>query len=359
MQTRREMLRRCVGALAVSPPYLDRRESRVAPGSSGEAPADPDREISIGYFGPRDSLWRAACAGFDQVNREGGYCGKPFRLVQKWTADPWKAGGKLVVEMAYIDRVLAIVGSIDATSTHVAEQVAVKARVPLIDAVSTDRTTNAAMVPWMFSCQPPDDAVAAAVGARLLAELDGRGFTLVSATSHDERILAQEFARFFARHKVAPERHVEFTPGQPPEFEAPVAVVAASPSDGAAIARQLRGALVYGGASFGRREFLREAGAAAEGVRYPVMGVPVRNMDYAEAQSYDAARMLAAAVERGGPSRENIRAALEEISPWPGRGGEVRWNALNRNARPVACGVLHPGNEWESSVIKESRESWN
>jgi ABC-type branched-subunit amino acid transport system substrate-binding protein len=248
---------------------------------------------------------------------------------------------------------------VDAASTHVAEQVAVKARVPLVDAVSTDRTVNAAMVPWMFSCQPADESIAAAVGARVLEESGSAPFTLVSATSHDERMLAREVLRYFAGRKVAPQRHVEFAPGQPPEVDAAAVVLAAGATDGAHIARQLRGARIYGGASFGRRQFLREAGEAADGVRYAALGPAVCGMDYAEAQSRDAACMVAAAIRRAGLSREAVRKALEEISPWQGRGGEVRWNALNRNARPVACAVLGRSNEWESSVIKESETTWN
>jgi branched-chain amino acid transport system substrate-binding protein len=90
----------------------------------------------------------------EEVNKDGGYNGRPFRLVPKWSDSPWTAGGRMVVEMAYNDRVWAIVGSIDGVATHVAEQVITKALLPLIDPGSTDRTVNAAMVPWMFSCLP-------------------------------------------------------------------------------------------------------------------------------------------------------------------------------------------------------------
>ena len=76
----------------------------------------------------------------------------------------------MVVEMAYNDRVWAIIGSIDGVATHVAEQVVTKALLPLIDPGSTDRTVNAAMVPWMFSCLPGDPAIADALAPQLAAE---------------------------------------------------------------------------------------------------------------------------------------------------------------------------------------------
>ena len=55
-----------------------------------------------------------------------------------------------------LDSVWAILGGIDGPSTHIAEQVTTKAWLPLLCAVSSDRTANAAVVPWMFSLLPGD-----------------------------------------------------------------------------------------------------------------------------------------------------------------------------------------------------------
>ncbi len=58
------------------------------------ASASEVREVRIGYFGPGDvqdpiagGMWRAAQAAISDANRQGGYHGKPFRLVPVWSKD--------------------------------------------------------------------------------------------------------------------------------------------------------------------------------------------------------------------------------------------------------------------------------
>jgi hypothetical protein len=108
----------------------------VGPGREERSPANI-KEVLIGYFGPR-------------------YKGLPFRLVAGWSDNPWSSGVSKVVRMAYMDRVWAVIGGIDGPSTHLAEQVAAKARLTLLSPASTDKTVNLANVPWMFSCLPGD-----------------------------------------------------------------------------------------------------------------------------------------------------------------------------------------------------------
>ena len=91
----------------------------------------------------------------EEANAEGGYKETPFRLKPGWSENPWASGVSSVVRMAYLERVWAIIGSIDGSTTHLAEQVVAKARVTQIDPASTDRSVNMANVPWVFSCLPP------------------------------------------------------------------------------------------------------------------------------------------------------------------------------------------------------------
>lgn len=353
MQSRRDILRSlCAAAAPLPPPYHDRRAERVA---HADAPEQPfaGGDVPIGYFGPADDVYSAVQRVFDEANRGGGWQGKPFRLVQKWTDDPWRAGGRLVIEMAYVDSVRAVIGPADSAAVHVAAQVAVKARIPLLDPLCTDRTVNAAMSPWTFSCLPADPEIAAALAGRLAEECGAQPFTLVSSTGHGDRLLARELLRAFAALKRAPLRHVEFKPGSPPQLEGSLFLIAGSASDSAAMVAGNPRARFYGGPAAGRREFLRRC-PSAHGVRYPVLAQPGCGADYAVAQSADAARLLLAAIGRAGVSRVAIRQALVDLSPWRGPAGEIRWNALNRNTRPVSTAALDLSGEWEMSVIKES-----
>ncbi len=149
------------------------RSTHAGPGRDRAAPEGLS-EVRIGYFGPDDpdhpdagDLWCAAQMAIEEANQDGGFQGKPFRLVARWSADPWTGGATKVTQLVYEDQVWAIVGGVDGPSTHVAVQVATKAWLPILCASTTDRTSNSAIVPWMFSLLPGDQLVAPSLAAEL------------------------------------------------------------------------------------------------------------------------------------------------------------------------------------------------
>ena len=266
-----------------------------------------------------------------------------------------------MVELAYVDNVWAVVGAVDAISAHVAEQVIAKVRVPMLEPASTDRTVNAAMVPWMFSCLPGDPAIAEALAPSLAAESGAKGPFLLASSGHDERRAADEFRHWFAARQPGIQKVVEFEPGTPnlteavePAIGAEAVLVLAGIAESAAIVRILRErsprTVIYMGPLAARASFRTLAGAASEGIRCPRLTAEsaaaveiVTGKDYAALQSYDAVRMVAAAIRTGGLNRVRICGALARLSPWQGTAGEIRWSTLNRNSRPVAAGVIRGG----------------
>jgi len=337
-----------------------------------------DRKIRIGYFGPDDpdhpvggAIWKGTKLAIEESNASGGYRGMPFRLVQNWDENPWSGGAAGVARMVYQERVWAVIGGIDGTSTHLAEQVVAKARLVLIDPASTDRSVNSASVPWVFSCLPADRALMAAVGGALLASPGRESFILASATDHDSRIMAEEFLSFVHRKHSGPRRHIEFLSGsyRIPELarqlaasEVKAVVVLADASDSASLVRELRAAdgeaAIFGGPSMGRRTFLERAHPAAEGVLLPLtlqesdLAAEFRKKfgarwnvapDYAAFHAYDSTRLLIAAIRRAGLDRAQIRAALAELSPWTGASGTIRWDEIGRNARRARLGTVRNG----------------
>ena len=355
---------------AASAPYLDRTKRQMVYEGPGDDEPDPTglKEVRIGYFGPPDashieggSFWQGASRAIDEANRDGGYHGLPFRLVAKWSESPWKAGGRMMVELAYVDRVWAAIGSIDGISTHIAEQVIAKVQLSLVDPGSTDRSVNAAMVPWMFSCLPNDQAIARALCPQLAREAGDAGPVLLVSTSHDERHMAEEFRHWFAERKPGIADLLEFQPGDD-HLESVVrqaigarAVLAlGGVADTARAVKLLRAesprTVVYGGASAAKGSFLAVAGEAAEGVRCPLLAAPAppewtpgSGRDYAALASYDAARMVVGSIRTGGLNRFRICRALAKMTPWQGAAGEVRWSALNRNSRPAAVAMVRGG----------------
>ena len=349
----------------------------AAGGEEERAPPDV-REVRIGYFGPSDpahavggDMWRAARMAVEEANARGGFRGKPFRLVSHWSKEPWGTGIARVVRMAYTDRVWAILGGIDGPSTHLAEQVVAKARLVLISPGSTDRSVNLAHVPWMFSCLPGDPILAGALAAEISARVGKEPFILVSTDDHDAHLFATELMKCFTGRRMVPRHHfvcrkaardVNDLVTQIVHSKPAAVVMVAGASDSVRLVTSIRGkgyaGILFGGPSLGRRHFLRIAGAAAEGVVFPLLYSPRRTSskfvgtfehrfgcapDYAAAHTYDAVRLLVEAIREAGLDRTRIRDAVRKLSPWTGVTGTVQWDALGGNVRPVSLATIRDG----------------
>jgi ABC-type branched-subunit amino acid transport system substrate-binding protein len=359
-------------------PYLDRRAEPLAvpgPGREDLAPKGV-AEIRIGWFGPSDEadaaggdFWLGALLAQEEINTEGGVSGIPVRLVPGWAESPWAGGVSRVVRMVYEDEVWAILGSIDGSATHLAEQVAAKALVPLVSPGSTDKSVSFAGVPWMFTLLPGDDFQAAALADWLSARPEARRIALISATDHDSRAAAAEWRSSFGREGLFFATEAQCDPGATDAQaiakrilrESPrTAVLLASPSDSGRLAAALRASgyegAILGGSNLARRAFSEAAGSAAAGAIFPLLSDPASGRwarfarsfagrsagaepDFAAAAGYDSLRFVVEAVRRAGLNRARIREALRELSPWQGVGGEIRFDNLGRNVRPVGLGT--------------------
>jgi ABC-type branched-subunit amino acid transport system substrate-binding protein len=108
----------------------------------------------------------------------------------------------------------------------------------------------------------------------------------------------------------------------------------------------------------GRRGFIDEAGTAADGVLFPLLCDPSvlsgrfsetftarfgRRPDCTAAQTYDATRLLIAAIGSAGLNRARIRDAVRALSPWSGASGPIEWNRLGQNQRQVLPATIEKG----------------
>jgi branched-chain amino acid transport system substrate-binding protein len=339
-------------------------------GPGRDAPEPEVQDVAIGWFGPSDpdhpdfgDFWRGALLGLAAVNAANGYHGKPFRLVPGWSDSPWAAGVVEVTRMAFRDHVWAVLGGVDGATTHLAEQVALKARFTLLSPGSTDGTANLANVPWMFSLLPSDERQAPVLASAVEEAADGGAFVVAAANDHDSH------ATLVAWRQALVDRHL--IPATLLEFDArsdgptslavrllearPRAVVVLAPSRPAAdlvVALRRAGFVgsVLGGPALARRVFRREAGEAAEGVVVPRLWEPGPAWDAfaqlyenrwgeppddAAGQSFDAVRMVSEAVSRAGLNRPRLADAVRGLAPWSGAAGVVQWDTLGRNRRPV------------------------
>ena len=338
--------------------------------ATSTAPAAETEDILIGYFGPASAthpdggdLWCAASLAIEEANADGGYEGRPFRLVPSWSDNPWGTGVADVARLVYKHRVWGIIGGIDGATTHLAEQVVAKARLVLINPVATDKSINMASVPWMFSCVPLDDTLARVVAQAIAADVGHRPFVIISANDHDAHLFTVELLKALKEHEVAPAFHFDCDPSKPEHSQAlnrarraaPEAIVLAADAVGSArllaeLRKQGYDGAVFGGPWMGRRTFFKRAGPAAKGVQFPCALTPSKRLnefqrrfirrfghppDYAAAHTYDAVCLLVAAIRQAGLDRAAIGEAVRRIAPWSGVTGKITWNAVGANTRPA------------------------
>ncbi len=373
-------------------PYFQLRSQQtqyVGPADQ-QATAEQLSDIRIGYFGPSDphhasagQMWRGAQLALDEANREGGYQGKPFRLLPVWSQDPWGTGVKQLTRLVYEDHVWAIVGGVDGATTHLAEQVVAKARLPLVSPVSTDKTVNLANVPWMFSLAPADDLIAAALAPSIAQRAGSDGLVIVSANDHDSCLLTRELRKELTKLKLAPTYQFEFRPDTDRFEDLVRACLASKPKVVVAVAdaeislqvvRCLReqgfSGPIFGGPGFAQASFRSHVTDTAGQLLCPVLtgaakdprrdgGESTRRLsllstlplpsqplpsdfDYTALQTYDAVRMTVEAIRQGGLSRTDIGQALRDLSPCYGISGRIQWDGLGSNIRLPSVATISP-----------------
>jgi branched-chain amino acid transport system substrate-binding protein len=130
---------------------MDKAYARV--GENGVQYAGPtladekSSHLTVGVFGPRaDEIVRSRelVRALSAINGKGqaiSLIGIPSQL-------SWGTASDELVKAVYQDRVLALV-ALDRPSSHLAEQVAVKAFLPVV-AISSDRTLTTTNIPWIF-----------------------------------------------------------------------------------------------------------------------------------------------------------------------------------------------------------------
>jgi branched-chain amino acid transport system substrate-binding protein len=349
-------------------------------------------DIRIGWFGPSNlddpltgDLWWAVNFALQEANSPTSGSGLPasdflrlpIRLIPRWSVNPWGTGVSQLARMVYDEQPLALLGSMDSATTHLAEQVVAKAQLPLVSPIATDKSVTFAGVSWMFSCAPGDDAVARVLVEAVQAELKSPAdkTVLLATTDHESRMTARELMRQLSRGGRRPDFRFDVPPGAmdivqqlqaTTEAKPAVVVIIASAEDSARLTQAVREkvgtAAIFGGESMGRRRFTELAGSAAEGVRFPLLFVPNsadtttahfierftsehhRPPDYTAALTYDATRLLVEAIRRAGPNRARIREALAQLSPWPGIAGTIHFDGTGQNTRTDLClGTIRNG----------------
>jgi branched-chain amino acid transport system substrate-binding protein len=132
--------------ITMEKPYARVGEDGV--GYAGPATAEAlDAEMKIGVFGPHADQVAASpqvARVLESLNRDN----HRFSLVAVPSETSWGKASTELVRAVYDEHVLGLV-TLDRASSHLAEQIAVKAFVPVV-AISSDKSLTSTNIPWIF-----------------------------------------------------------------------------------------------------------------------------------------------------------------------------------------------------------------
>jgi len=370
----------------------------------GAARSIPDpkdlTEVRIGFFGPIEDnsesvlgqrMLHGAQLAVEEANANGGYGGRPFKLMlhndyNNWQAKAvygdvrptgaaiWGSASDEAVKMAYDEEVWAIFGSISSESTHIALRVALRAELPVVSSANTDPTVPETTIPWFLGTMQDDRQQYLTLARRIYTELGLKRVAVLRASSRYGRYCLPKFLDASRRlgHPVVMEQI--FQPGDK-DYSKQLKVIRSSRPDAvflvgdeleaAAILKQMRAAgmkqRVFGAFRTLGDTLLKEAGDAAEGFEavypYDSNRNDPRWIDFNRrfenrfhekpeqfaSMAYDTMNLLLDSICKAGLNRARIHDALANIEEYDGVTGHMVFDPNLKNTAPLYLGSVHNG----------------
>jgi ABC-type branched-subunit amino acid transport system substrate-binding protein len=384
-------------------PYHEYYQDLIEYNGAARDIPDPDlkelTEIRIGFLAPLydhpdqvsgNRMLNGATMAIDEANSNGGYGGKPFRLITHNDYDNWQlssaatgvskdsaiwgAASNDAVRMIYEDKVWAMFGSISSESTHIALRLTLKAETPLVNSASTDPTIPETIIPWYFTDLQDDRVQGYTLARHIYTELGLKRVALLRVNDRYGRFGVGKFKDASRRlgHPVVIEQ--KFMPGDT-DFRHQLQVIEDSRVDAivlwtdigpaAGILQQMQELgmkqRVFGSHRTIGEQLIKLAGPAAEGFEAVYPYDPNRSdplwqdfvaryearyhekPDHFAALAYDQMRILLDAICRAGLNRGRIRDALTGLTSYKGVTGDMTFDPNCKNIAPLFLGRVHDG----------------
>ena len=290
----------------------------------------------------------------------------PFELVVREDAPLWGSAANILVDLAFTDDCLAVIGTIDSTATHVALRVALKAEIFMMNTGSCDQTVTETFIPWLMRTWPDDRQHGYRLADLVVKERGHKRIAMLRVNDRNGRVGVKTFTDSVRRlgHPVLQE--MRFLPGAT-SFDAQVARIKAAEPDAVVIwgepedAGHAAAALRKGGVTvplYGPERvygpaFLTASAGAAEGmtITYPFDPTSkaeawtafvgefqkrhAKEPDAFAAYAYDGTRILLAAMRAAGPNRFRIRDAVATVKKYDGVTGPMLFDPTFNNLAPL------------------------
>jgi len=350
--------------------------------------------VKIGFLGPIESTVSVATGGasheeplgikmlqgaqlaIEQANRGGGYRDSniPFELVIRNDNGLWGSSGNEIVDLAYNEKVWAILGTIDGANSHIAIRVALKAEVPMMNTGDTDPTLIETKIPWVCRNITDDRQMSYLLADYVYSHLGLERVAALRANNRYGRMSIDEFRDASTRlgHPFLTELNyplgaTDFST-QLERIKAlePDAVITwGDAAESAAVLVQMRemgmDQLFIGSDRMVTKDFLdtvgHDAGRVVAGFPYdPESDDPIHTAfvkafterhgeapDAYGAHAYDGMNQLIEAIEKGGLNRALIRDEMMAVETWHGATGTKVYDAICSNRSPALLALIDDG----------------
>jgi branched-chain amino acid transport system substrate-binding protein len=356
-------------------------------GPGREKPEPEVDKVNIALLAPMDrsnesymgkSMYNGTKMAIDEANAQGGYKGKPFNLVAKNDTGLWGASANEIIDFTYEDKCWAVIGTVDGANTHIAIRVALRTDMPMMAVSDLDPSLMETKIPWVFRNVPDDRQMIYTISYYVYKQLGLNKVAILRANNRYGRFGVARFKKAsILFQKPAPiEVNYEINYGQVNmDFLAQMNRLKEAQPDGIVLWADAEpaGLLVKKMREMGMNIpivaceriinplFLEAAGSSAEGVvatspynpespnpQYQEFKIKYKALfgeepDTYAAHSYDGTRMVLEAIQKAGLNRYKIRDQLAEMNHWKGVTGEVDYDQVYTNRRPVVVATVQNG----------------
>ena len=341
----------------------------------GEEKGPAARGIPIGFYGAltgpeatfAQSGRKGARLAVDEINKSGGVLGVPLTLLVEDDRNEPSEAASAVSKLITRDHAVALIGENASSRSLAAAPIAQSYRVPMISPSSTSLEVTK-KGDYIFRACFTDPAQGRALGTFARNSLRAStAAVLVDARSDYSVGLAEAFGKDFAAAGGRVVADLKYSEGDS-DFSAQLTAIAPlSPdvlfvpgyyTDAGLIARQARAlglrATLLGGDGWDSPKLAEIGGQAIDGAYFsnsfsvddPAPAVRAFVSAYAKsygevpdgiaALSYDAARILADAIDRSGSTEgKRVRDALASTTDFPGVTGAISFDADRNPIKPV------------------------
>ncbi len=343
-------------------------------------PIERTVSVATGGVSSGEELGRKMLAGallaVEQANERNGFRGEgvPFELVVRNDNGLWGASGEEVIDLAYREKVWAILGTIDGANSHIAIRAALKIEIPVMNTGDTDPTFIETAIPWVFRCITDDRQMCYLLSDYVFKKLGLTRVAALRANNRYGRIGIDEFRDAAVRMGYPFLAEVNYAPGdrdfssQLKRLKAlnPEAIVTyGDGAESALILKQMRAMgmdqWLIGSDRMVTREFAEAAGKGENRVVAAYPYDPTRDdplsrrfkRDYEArfgeapesfaAHAFDGMNMLITAVNRAGLNRALIRDELAAMKTFGGVTGKKEFDAIFNNVTPAVLATLESG----------------